>query len=159
MILTTPKYAVGSWPLPNGTGMRRTMIMITLRGMLMGAAFPVTGFSEMPKAGFISQQQAQQQAQQLVQRALQQPAQQTPQQQLSGMSIPLELIPRLHNISRDQMIRAMQARSGAAGGNLGGLAGAMFQPGTVNGVAQQLPPGLSLEMMQAFMQRKQDGGG
>ena len=120
------------------------MIMISIRGMLMGVVFPLTGFNEMPKAVSIPQQP--------VQQPLQQPVQQTPQPQLSATSIPPELTPRLHNISRDQIIRAMQARSGGAG--------AMFQPGTVNPVAQQqIPSGLNLEMMQALMQRKQDGGG
>ena len=116
----------------------------------MGAVFPLTGFTEMPKAGSTPQQPVQQSGQQ----SLQQPVQQALQPQLSATSIPPELIPRLHNINRDQMIRAMQARSGGTG--------AMFQPGTVNPVIQQhqqIPSGLSLEMIQALMQRKQDGGG
>jgi len=148
--------------------MRKTMIMIALRGMLMGAVFPLTGFSEMPKAGSVPQQPIQQSGQQ----TLQQPVQQTPQSQLSGMPIPPELVPRLHNISRDQMaiIRAMHARFGGAGrnagppvaGNVGDLPGSIFPSGTTNPVAQQhqqIPPGISLEMMQALLQRKQDGGG
>jgi hypothetical protein len=134
----------------------------------MGAAFPLTGFSEMPKAGSVTQQPVQQSGQQ----ALQQPVQQTPQPQPPATSIPPELIPRMHNISRDQIaiIRAMQARFGGTGRNIGppvppnigDLPGAMFQPGTVNQTTQQhqqIPPGLSLEMMQALMQRKQDGSG
>ena len=131
------------------------MIMISLRGMLMGAVFPLTGFSEMPKAGSVPQQLVQQPGQQTIQ----QPAQQTPQ-------------PQLHNISRDQMaiIRAMHARFGGAGrnagppvtGNVGDLQGSIFPSGTANSVAQQhqqIPSGISLEMMQALLQRKQDGGG
>lgn len=154
---------MASWPLPNGAGVRKTIIMIALRGMLMGAVFPLTGFSEMPKAGPAPQQPAQQSGQQ----TLQQPSQQIPQSQLSAASIP-----RLHNISRDQMamIRTMQARFGGAGrnngplvtGNAGDLSGSIFQPGASNPVAQQhqqIPSGISLEMMQALMQRKQDGGG
>jgi hypothetical protein len=144
------------------------MIMIALRGMLMGAVFPLTGFSEMPKAGSVPQQVAQQSGQQ----TLQQPVQQTPQPQPSATSIPPELVPRLANISRDQMamIRAMHARLGGTGrnvgppvpGNAGDLSVSMFQPGTANPAAQQHqqnPSGISLEMMQALLQRKQDGGG
>ncbi|KAF9650243.1 hypothetical protein BDM02DRAFT_3268153 [Thelephora ganbajun] len=162
------KYAVASWPLPNGAGVRKTMIMTTLRGMLMGAVFPLTGFSEMPKAGSVPQQPIQQSGQQ----TLQQPAQQTSQTQLSTTSIPPELTPRLHNISRDQiaMIRAMQARFGGTGrntglsltGNVGDLPGSTFQSGTVNSATQQhhqIPTGVSLEVMQALMQHKQDGSG
>lgn len=142
------------------------MVLTALRGVLMGAVFPLTGFSEMPKAGSVTQQPAQQPGQQ----ALQQAAQQTP--QLPATSVPSELIPRLHNISRDQIavIRAMQARLGGAGrnigppvpGTMGDLPGATFQPGTVNPAGQQhqqIPSGLSLEMMQALMQHKQDGSG
>ena len=134
------------------------MIMIPLRGMLMGAVFPLTGFYEMPKAGFVPQ------LQQPGQHTPQQPAQQTPQPQLSTTSIPPELIPRLHNISHDQMamLRAMHARFGGAGRNVGGLPGAISQSGAVNPVAQQhqqIPSGISPEMIQALMQRKQDGGG
>ena len=141
------------------------MIMIALRGMLMGAVFPLTGFSEMPKAGSVQQQLAQQPGQQTLQ-------QQTPQPQLSATSISPELAPRLQNISRDQMamIRAMHARFGGAGrnaglpatGNVGDLPSSMFPSGTANPVAQQhqqIPPGISFEMMQALLQRKQEGGG
>ena len=132
------------------------MIMIALRGMLMGAVFPLTGFSEMPKAGSTPQQTIQQQPQQ--------PVQQTPQPQSSPTSIPPELIPRLHNISREQLaaMRAMQARFGGTGRNIGELPGAAFQSGNVNPATQQqqqIPPGLSLEMMQALIQRRQDGSG
>jgi len=161
-------YAVASWPLPNGAGLRKMMIMIALRGMLMGAVFPLTGFSEMPKVGSAPQQLVQQSGQQ----TSQQPTQQIPQPQLSATSIPPEHIPRLHNISHNQMamMRAMQARFGGAGrnmgppvsGNIGDLPGAIHQSGTVNPVAQQhpqIPSGLSLEMMQALIQRKQDSGG
>ena len=112
--------------------------MIALRGMLMGAVFPLTGFSEMPKGGSVPQQPIQQPGQQ----------QSAPQPRLSATSIPPEFIPRLHNISHDQlaMFRAMQTR--LAGGT--------------NPVAQQhqqIPSGISLEVMQALMQRKQDGSG
>lgn len=142
--------------------MRKMMIMIALRGVLMGAVFPLTGFSEIPKAG---------PAPQSGQQTSQQPVQQTAQPQLSATSIPPELIPGLRNISRDQMamIRAMHARFGGAGrnigppvtGNVGDLSGSIFRSGTANPVGQhqQIPPGISPEMMQAFMQRKQDGGG
>ena len=157
---------MASWPLPNGAGVRKTIIMIALKGMLMGAVFPLTGFTEMPRAGSVPQQLGQQSGQQ----TLQQPVQ--PQPQLSATSIPPELVPRLHNISRDQMamIRAMHARFGGVGrnagppvtGNVGDLPGSTFPSGTDNQVAQQhqqIPSGVSLEMMQALLQRKQDGGG
>jgi len=143
------------------------MIMIALRGMLMGAVFPLTGFSEMPRVGTVPQQPVQQSGQQ----TLQQPVQQVPQSQIPATPISPELIPRLHNISREQiaMIRAMQARFGGTGrnigppvtGNVGDLPTSIFQSGATNPVAQQhqqIPSGFSLEMMQALMQRKQDGG-
>jgi len=127
----------------------------------MGAAFPLTGFSEMPKAtGSVPQQFAQRSGQQ----TLQQPSQQIPQSQPS--------IPRLNNISPEQMamIRNMHARLSATGGNVGppvpgnpgDLQGQAFQPGAVNPVVQQhqqMQMGINLEMMQALMQRKQEGGG
>ena len=136
------------------------MIMIALKGMLMGAVFPLTGFSEMPKAGSAPPQVIQQSRQQMPQ----QPVQQTPQSQLSAASIPPELIPRFNNLSREQlvMVRAMQARLGGTGRNVGDFPGGTFQPGNVNLVAQQqqqIPPGVSLEMMQALIQRRQDGSG
>jgi len=148
-----PKYAVASWPLPNGAGVCKTMIMIALRGVLMGAVFPLTGFSEMPKAGSTPQQ--------AIQQTPQQPVQQIPQPQSSVASIPPELIPRLHNISRDQIaaMRAMQARLSGTGRNIGDLPGATFQPGNIGPATQQLPPGVSLEMIQALAQRRQDGSG
>ena len=143
------------------------MIMIALRGVLMGAAFPLTGFSEVPKAGSAAQQLGQQSGQQTSQQLIQQ----TPQPQLSATSIPPELIQRLPNIGREQMamIRAMQARFGGTGrniglqaaGNVGEPPGSIFQPGTANPVTQQhqqIPSGIGPEMMQAFVQRKQDGG-
>jgi len=142
------------------------MIMIPLRGALMGAVFPLTGFSEMPKAGPAPQQPVQQPGQ-----TTQQPAQQTQQPQVSAASIPPELMPRPHNI-HDQMamIRAMHARFGGTGrniglpvsGNVGGLPGTTSQSGIVNPVTQQhqqLPSGLNFEMMQTLMQRRQDGSG
>ena len=155
VMLTHSKYAVASWPLPNGTGVRKTMIMLAVGRVLMGAVFPLTGFTEMPKAGFVPQQ------------LVQQPGQQTPQQQvqqisqLSMPSIPPELIPRL------QMYRAMQARGGATGrnvgppftGTFGDLPGSTPQPGTANSIQQhqQVPSAINFDMMQALMQRKQDG--
>lgn len=150
-MLNRSKYAVAGWPLPNGSGVRRTMVMFSTKRMLIGAVFPLTGFTEMPKAGSASQQQVQQQAPQ-------QPVQQVVQPQPSMPPIPQELIPRL------QMIRAMQVRLGAAGrnvgppftGNFGDVPGSTPQPGTANPIQQhqQVP---SLEMMQALMHRKQDG--
>ena len=141
------------------------MVMTALRGMLMGAAFPLTGFSELPKAGSTPQQLGQQSGQPTSQQLIQQ----TP---LSAASIPPELIQRLPNISREQvaMIRAMHARFGGTGrniglqaaGNVGESPGSTFQPGTANPVTQQhqqIPSGIGPEMMQAFVQRKQDGGG
>lgn len=136
--------------------MRKTMVMLAFRGILMGAVFPLTGFSELPKAASAPQQ--------AIQQTPQQPIHQTPQPQPSTTSISPELVPRLHNISREQiaMMRAMQARLGGAGGSVGGLPGATFQSGGVNPATQQqqqIPPGLSLEMMQALIQRRQDGSG
>lgn len=145
--------------------MRKTLIMFALRGVLMGAAFPLTGFSEVPKGGAVPQSG---------QQALQQPVQQISQPQQPMTSIPPGFLgpPRMRNISHEQMamIRAMQARFAGAGrgagltgtGNVGDLPGPMFQPGTANPAGQQhqqIPPGISLEMMQALMQqRKQEGG-
>lgn len=141
-MLTYPKYAVASWLLPNGGGVRRTMIMTAATGSLVGAVFPLTGFTGMPQAGPISQP--------VQQPGFQQPTQQTTQPQLSAASIPPELIPRL------QMMRAMQARLGATGRN---MPGSMLQPGATNTTQQhgQIPSGTNFEMMQALMQRKQDG--
>lgn len=130
------------------------MILIALRGMLMGAVFPVTGFVEMPKTASLPQQPT-----------FQQPIQLAPQPQQPATSIPPELIPRL---SRDQIavIRAMQARLGATGrnigppitGNIGDLPGSTPQSGTTNPAHHhQIPSGISPEMMRALMQRKQDG--
>lgn len=144
-------YAVAGWLLPNGAGLRKTMIMIAAKGMLMGAAFPLTGFSEMPKAGLVPQQQVQQPGQQ-------QPGQKTNQQQLSATFITPEIMQRV------QMMRAMQARLGATGrsigppftGNVGDFSGSSLQPGTTN-PAQQHPSGMYPEFMQALIQRKQDG--
>jgi len=132
------------------------MIMMALRGMLMGAVFPLMGFSEMPRAGPAPQQ--------AIQQTSQQPMQQTPQPQPSAAPIPPELIPRLHNLSREQItvMRAMQARFGGTGRNIGDLPGATFQSGNANPAIQQqqqIPPGLTLEMMQALIQRRQDGSG
>ena len=133
------------------------MVMLVVGKALMGAVFPLTGVTEMPGAGPISQQSVQQPGQQTVQ----QPVQQIMQPQQSATSIPPELIPRL------QMIRAMQARLGATGrnigppftGNVGDFPGSAPQPGTTNPAQQhqQVPQGISLEMVQALMQRRQDG--
>ena len=144
------------------------MIMIALRGVLMGAVFPLTGFSEMPKVGSVPQQLGQQMLQQ--QQQQQQPVQQAMQPQPSAAQVPPD--PRLHTISREQIaiMRAMQARFGGSGrnigppvpGTIGELPGAGFQSGTTNPAAQQhhqIPSGLSLEVMQALIQRKQDGSG
>ena len=140
--------------------MCKMMIMLAFRGMLMGAVFPLTGFSEMPKAGSTPQQP--------IQQTPQQPIQQTSQPQPPVASIPPEFIPRLHNTNREQIaaMRAMQARFGGGGRSIGDLPGVTFQSGNVNPATQQqqqqqqqIPPGLSLEMMQALIQRRQDGGG
>jgi hypothetical protein len=134
------------------------MIMLAVGRMLMGAVFPLTGFTEIPKAGSVSRQLVQQPGQQ----TLQQPVQQIAQPQLSVASIPPELIPRL------QMMRAMQARFGVTGrnvgppftGNVGDFSGSTPQPGIINPIQQhqQVPTsGINFEMMQALMQRKQNG--
>lgn len=129
------------------------MIMLAVKGMLMGAVFPLMGFTEMPKAGPILQQPVQQSGRQV----LQQPVQQMTQAQLSAIPPEFQL----------QMIRAMHARLGTTGrnvgppftGNIGELPGSTPQPGTTNRAHQhqQIPSGINLEMMQALMQRKQDG--
>ena len=126
------------------------MIMLAIGGMLIGAVFPLTGFTEMPRAGAgsVSQQPIQQSEQQM----LQQPIQQITQPQPSAMSYPPEL--------KMQMYRVMQARLGATGrnigpaftGNVGDFPGSTPQPGITN-QAQQY----NLELMQALMQRKQNG--
>lgn len=120
------------------------MIMTAATGSLVGAVFPLTGFSGMPKAGPIPQQSGQQPG-------FQQQVQQTAQPQLSATSIPPELIPKL------QMFRAMQARLGATG-RTNVFPGSTPQPGATNTAQQHgIPAGINLEMMQALMQRKQDG--
>lgn len=138
--------------------------MSAFRGVLMGAAFPLTGFSEVPQGRSVPQSG---------QQTFQQPVQQIPQPQQPMTPIPPGFLgpPRVHNISREQMaiIRAMQARITGAGrvggltgtGNIGDLPGSAFQAGTTNPVGQQhqqIPPGITLEMMQALIQRKQEGG-
>ena len=129
----------------------------------MGAAFPLTGFSEVPQGGSVLQSG---------QQTLQQPVQQISQPQQPMSPIPPGFgPPRIRNISHEQlaMIRAMQARIAGAGrgagltgtGNIGDLPSSTFQAGTTNPVGQQhqqIPLGISLEMMQALMQRKQEGG-
>lgn len=147
---------MASWPLPNGAGVRKMMIMLAAGRMLLGAVFPLTGFTEMPKAGSVSQL-----VPQPGQQMLQQPVQQTMQPQPSVMSIPPELVPKL------QMYRAMQARFGAAGrnvglpftGNVGDFLGSLPHSGTTNPTQQhqQLPSGINLDMIQALIHRKQDG--
>ena len=137
---------MAGWPLPNGAGVRKTLIMTAVNGMLMGAVFPLTGFSEMPKGGPAPQQ------------LVQQPVQQAIPSQLSATSIPPELIPRL------QMLRAMQARGNLGPpftGNVGDYPGLPMQPGIANPAQQQqqIPQGINFDMMQmqALMRRQQDG--
>jgi hypothetical protein len=135
--------------------------MFALRGVLMGAAFPLTGFIEMPKGGPVPQP-----GQQTLHQTVQQP-----QQPITPIPSGFLGPPRIRNVSHEQMamIRAVQARIAGAGrgagftgtGNIGDLPGSIFQAGTTNTVGQQhqqIPPGISLEMMQALMQRKQEGG-
>lgn len=134
------------------------MAMISASNMLIAAVFPLTGFTEMPKEPPVSQQQVQQPGQHMLQR----PVQQMTQPQLSAASIPPELIPGL------QMMRAMQARSGATGrgagppftGNVSEFPSSTPQPGTTGPAQQQpqqIPSGINLEMMHAFMRRNQEG--
>jgi len=59
-------FSAARWQLPSGAGVRRTMIMLAVGRTLMGAVFPLTGFTEMPKAGSVSQQPVQQPGQQAV---------------------------------------------------------------------------------------------
>lgn len=114
----------------------------------MGAVFPLTGFTEMPKAGSVPQQ------------PVQQPGLQTLQQQVQQLAQPQLSMPQV------QMMKAMQARLGTTGRNVGSpftgnvseFPGSTPQPGTTNTAQyhQQVPPGINLEAMQAFIQRKQD---